>query len=75
MTTIEILIADGQRARGQRVAGALEAAGHPCEVVCQGAEALEVALAERPRVIVAETCLALLDAAKLADYLGEVRAG
>jgi hypothetical protein len=69
MSTIEILIADGQTARGKRVACALEAAGHPCEVVTHGAAALEVALSEHPRVIVAEADLALVDAGKLAEIL------
>jgi CheY-like chemotaxis protein len=69
MSTIEILIADGNSARGTRVACALEAAGHPCEIVTHGAAALEVALAEHPRVIVAEANLALVDAGQLAEIL------
>ena len=69
MSTIEILIADGQSARGKRFACALEAAGHPCEVVTQGAAALEAALVLHPRVIVAEADLPLVDAGKLAEIL------
>lgn len=69
MSIIEILIADGLETRGKRVAGALEATGHPCEVVTQGAAALEVALVEHPRVIVADADLPLVDAPKLAEIL------
>ena len=69
MPSIEILIADGNKARAERVACALEAEGHPCEVVSQGALALEVALAAHPRIVVAETDLELVDAAKLAEIL------
>jgi len=69
MSNTEILIADGNLGRGQRVANALEAAGHICQVVPQGAAALEVALSEHPRVIVAQTDLSLVDAGKLAEIL------
>ena len=65
----EILIADGDIGRGRRVATALEAAGHTCAVVPHGAAALEVALAERPRIVVAAADLSLVDAGKLAEIL------
>jgi CheY-like chemotaxis protein len=69
MSKTEILIADGNMGRGRRVANALEAAGHICEVVPQGAAALEVALAEHPRVLVVQADIALVDAGKLAEIL------
>ena len=69
MSTTEILIADGSSGRGQRVADALEAAGHSCAVVPHGAAALEVALTDRPRVIVAQFDLPLVDAGKLSEIL------
>ena len=64
-----ILIADGNPARGARVATALEAAGHPCEVAPHGAAALEVALAQRPAIVVAQADLPLVDAGKLSEIL------
>lgn len=64
-----ILIADGNPERGQRVAQSLEATGHVCRVTTQGAAALEVALSERPHVVIAAVDLPLLDAAKLAEIL------
>ncbi len=64
-----ILIADGNLGRAQRVATALEAAGHHCEVAPHGAGALEIALVEHPRVIVAQVDLPLVEADKLAEIL------
>jgi len=69
MPTQMILIADGNTGRGQRVANALEVAGHACQVAPHGAAGLEVALSEPPRVIVAEVDLPLVDANKLAEIL------
>ena len=64
-----ILIADGNITRGQRVAKALENAGHFSHVTRHGAAALEIALSEQPRVVVAEIDLPLVDAGKLAEIL------
>jgi DNA-binding response OmpR family regulator len=69
MSTQMILIADGNTGRGQRVANALEVAGHECQVAPHGAAGLEVALSEQPKVIVAEVELPLVDANKLAEIL------
>ena len=69
MSTQMILIADADTGRGQRVANALEVAGHPCRVAAHGAAGLEVALSEQPRVIVAQVELPLVDASKLAEIL------
>ena len=64
-----ILIADGNIGRGQRVADALEVAGHDCEVAPHGAAGLEAALSAQPKVIVAQVELPLVDANKLAEIL------
>jgi len=69
MSPQTILIADGNTGRGQRVANALEVAGHACQVASHGAAGLEVALSEQPKVIVAEVELPLVDAHKLAEIL------
>jgi len=69
MSSDLILIADGNLGRAQRVATALEAAGHRCQVASHGAGALEIALAEQPRVIVAQAELPLVEAGKLAEIL------
>ena len=69
MSTQTILIADGNTGRGQRVADALEVAGHPCQVSPHGAAGLEAALSEQPTVIVAQVGLPLVDANKLAEIL------
>lgn len=64
-----ILIADANTGRGQRVANALEVAGHACQVAPHGAAGLEVALSEQPKVVVAQVELPLVDANKLAEIL------
>ncbi len=69
MTSDLILIADENIGRARRVAIALEAAGHRCEVTPHGAGALEIALAERPRVVVTRADLPLVEAGKLAEIL------
>ena len=69
MSSDLILIADGNIGRARRAATALEAAGHRCQVASHGASALEMALSERPRVIVIQAELPLLDADKLAEIL------
>lgn len=69
MATDLVLIADENTGRARRIATALEAAGHRCAVVPHGAAALEVALAEEPRVVVAQAALPLVESAKLAEIL------
>ncbi len=69
MSNTEILIADGNAARAERVADVLKSAGHRCCVAPHGAAALEVALANPPRVVVAQVDLPLIDAAKLAEIM------
>ena len=69
MSNTEILIADGNTARAERVANVLQSAGHCCSVACEGAAALEVALAEQPRVVVAQVDLPLVDGSNLAEIL------
>jgi CheY-like chemotaxis protein len=69
MSSQLILIADGDPARGQRVAHALEAGGHTSRIAEHGAAALEIALSEQPSVVVAQADLPLVDASKLCEIL------
>ena len=69
MSSDLVLIADANGGRARRVATALEAAGRPCATASHGAGALEVALAEQPRVIVAHVDLPLVEPGKLAEIL------
>jgi DNA-binding response OmpR family regulator len=69
MSPATILIADGNTGRGQRVADALEFAGHACRVAPHGAAGLEFALSDRPKVVIAQFELPLVDATKLAEIL------
>jgi len=69
MSTRPILIADDHPGRAPRVASALEAAGHVCRQAPHGSAALEIALSETPRLVVARSDLALVDASKLAEIL------
>jgi DNA-binding response OmpR family regulator len=64
-----VLIADGDLGRGQRVATELEAAGHVCRIAPNGAGALEIALAESPKLIITRKDLPLFDSGKLAEIL------
>jgi CheY-like chemotaxis protein len=64
-----ILIADGDAARGERIARALEAGGRRCRTASTGVAALEVALSEPPRLIVVQAELPLVEASKLAEIL------
>lgn len=64
-----ILIADGDTARGERISRILEADGRRCRVASQGVAALEIALAEPPRLIVVHAELPLVEASKLAEIL------
>jgi len=71
MTTAmkRVLVADGNGGRGRRLADALEVAGYECTVASHGADGLEIALAEPPQVVVAQTDLPLVDAVKLSEIL------
>ena len=64
-----ILVADGNTGRGQRVVDECTTAGYPCKLAPHGAAALEISLATRPAVVVAQLELPLVDALKLAEIL------
>ncbi|MCZ6463368.1 MAG: DUF4388 domain-containing protein [Proteobacteria bacterium] len=64
-----VLIADGNADRGRRLAAACQAARIQCKTAPHGAAALELALAERPALVVAQLDLPLVDALKLAEIL------
>jgi len=64
-----VLIADSNGERGQRVATACRARAVDTHVVNHGAAALEFALAEQPRAMVAQLELPLIDGARLAEIL------
>jgi CheY-like chemotaxis protein len=64
-----VLIADGNTGNGRRLADACTSAGILCRLAGQGAEALEMALAEPPHVVVAQLDLPLVDGLKLAEIL------
>jgi CheY-like chemotaxis protein len=64
-----VLIADGNGARGSRIAEACESLGLVSRVVSHGAAALETALAEVPAVLVVECDLPLIDGEKLGEIL------
>lgn len=64
-----VLIADSERERGKRLAEACAARGLGTLSAEHGAAALELALSERPEVVVAPLDLPLIDAAKLLDIL------
>ncbi len=64
-----VLIADGNTGRGRRLAEACERVGVPCKTGPHGAAALELALSERPGLVVAQLDLPLVDAVKLAEIL------
>ena len=64
-----VLIADGQRARAERIAEACAARGFVTRRVAHGAAALEAALAEVPQVLIATVELQLIDGAQLARIL------
>lgn len=69
MTNDLILIADGDGARGERIARTLEAGGRRCRTAVTGVSALEIALSEPPRLIVVQAELPLVEASKLAEIL------
>jgi CheY-like chemotaxis protein len=64
-----VLIADGNGARGNRIAEACESLGIRSRLVSHGAAALETALAEIPAVLVVESDLPLIDGEKLGEIL------
>ena len=65
----QVLIADGDQKRAQRIADACRASGLTCQVTSHGAAALEAALAGLPAVLVAQLDLPLIDGPKLAAIL------
>lgn len=69
MANDQLLIADGDAARVERIAQALTASGLRCRTAVNGVSALEIALSEPPRLIVVHADLPLVDAAKLAEIL------
>jgi CheY-like chemotaxis protein len=64
-----VLIADGDAERGERLAAACRELGLACKTAPHGAAALELALAERPALVVAPLDLPLVDGLKLAEIL------
>ncbi len=64
-----VVVADGNTGRGQRLIDTCTTAGYPCKLAPHGAAALEIALAARPAVVVAQLDLPLVDAIKLAEIL------
>jgi CheY-like chemotaxis protein len=65
----DVLIADGDAERGQRVATACRERGLSCRVATHGAAALEAALADLPDVFVCQLGLPLIDGPKLSAIL------
>ena len=65
----QVLIADGDGERGQRIAEACAARGLACQVAAHGGSALELALDELPRVLVSQVDLPLIDGPRLASIL------
>ena len=64
-----VLVADGNVGRAQRVAAECELAGYDWKIAPHGAQALEIALATKPDLVVAEIDLPLVDAFKLAEIM------
>jgi len=64
-----VLVADADAERARRIATACRALSMEVRVVSHGAAALEVALAEKPLAMVAQTDLPLIDGTRLAEIL------
>lgn len=64
-----VLVADGNTGRGRRLVEECRTAGFDCRLAPHGAAALELALAARPAVVVAQIDLPLVDAFKLSEIL------
>ncbi len=64
-----VLVADGDSDRARRVAAAVRALAIEARIVHHGAAALEVALAEKPAVMIAQIDLPLIDGTRLAEIL------
>ncbi|MEM7411036.1 MAG: DUF4388 domain-containing protein [Myxococcota bacterium] len=64
-----VLIADSDIQRGRRIAAACQSHAIEANLVAHGAAALEYALSEKPRAMVVELGLPLIDGARLADIL------
>ena len=67
--TRRVLVADGNRGRGQKLVDACTGAGYRCKLTPHGAAAIEVALATKPSLVVAQHDLPLVEAVKLAEIL------
>jgi CheY-like chemotaxis protein len=65
-----ILIADSHAARGEAVAVELEERGHDVRVAEHGVAALERALGDGPKLVIAAHGLPLVDAPRLAELVG-----
>ena len=65
-----ILIADALAKRAEEVASCLEALGHTVAIAQHGVEALERALGDAPKLVVASHGLPLVDAPRLAELVG-----
>lgn len=64
-----VLVADGNRVRGEQVLEACLAAGLQARRVTTGPEALEAALADVPQLVIAAVELPLIDAIRLSEIL------
>ena len=64
-----VVIADGDFQRGKRLAAACKQLGMDAKLATHGAAALEIALSERPAVLIAQLGLPLIDGAQLGGIL------
>jgi CheY-like chemotaxis protein len=64
-----VVVADGDVTRAGRLVSACQEAGIPAKPAVHGAQALELALSERPGLVVARLDLPLVDALRLAEIL------
>jgi CheY-like chemotaxis protein len=64
-----VLVADGDAARGERIAEACRAEGLDVAVTLHGAAALEAALADPPEAVIAQLDLPLIGGERLAEIL------
>lgn len=64
-----ILVADGDGERGRQIAEAFNSRGLSCQLAAHGGSALELALEDVPRVLVAQVGLPVIDGPRLAAIL------
>jgi diguanylate cyclase (GGDEF)-like protein len=64
-----VLIADDNRANRQALSALLESAGHRVIVAADGREALEMARADRPHLVISDVLMPLMDGYELARRL------